>query len=53
MKDYDKRELAKWVKWYIELGYSKTKTIEKLHRLGFKKRTIGNYYKAFSEALAT
>jgi len=50
MKDQEKRELASWVKRYIELGYSKTKTIEKVHQLGFKKRTIGVYYKVFSLA---
>ena len=48
MKDTEKQELARWVKRYIEMGYSRTKTMEKLHQLGFKKNTISTYYKVFS-----
>jgi len=50
MKDADKRDLARMVKWCIGMGMSKTRTVERLKGLGWKKRTIGVYYKTFSEA---
>jgi len=50
MKHADKIELAKQVKRLKELGYTKTKAIEKLHKAYlWKKSTISVYWKTFNE----
>ena len=46
----DKMELARQVKRLKELGYSKTESIEKLHKAYlWKKNTIRTYWETFNE----
>ena len=49
MKDSDKRELARLVKYEIGRGHSMTATVKRLGGLGFRQHTIRAYYKVFSE----
>lgn len=49
MKDWEKHDLARLVVTAIRRGKSKTRAVNDIAPLGFRRRTVAVYYEVFSK----